>query len=100
MSDWDDELNQHVEGHSRDISPPLDSLLKNHNACHLPVSEPAHAFCQIAPCLKLRIDDRADIDFGERMADKSSKMLWESPEGIVASLSSASIYCIGFKYLQ
>ena len=58
----------------------------------VPISKPAHAFCQVPSSLKFRIDDSSNINFGEAMADQSSKVLWEASECIISSLPNALVH--------
>jgi hypothetical protein len=55
---------------------------------NIPVSKSAHTFCQIAPSLKLGVDDYPHVDFGKSMTYEGSKMLWESSKGIITALES------------
>jgi hypothetical protein len=53
---------------------------------YIPISEPPYAFCQITPSLEFGIDDCADVDLGEAMADEGPEVLWEPSKRIVTSL--------------
>jgi hypothetical protein len=59
---------------------------------HIPISEPAHAFCQITPGLELGIYDCVDVNLGETMADEGSKVFRETSESVVTSLSHLCQY--------
>lgn len=53
---------------------------------NIPISEPAHALCQIASSLEFGVYDCVDINLWKAMADEGAKVLWEAPKGIVTSL--------------
>lgn len=51
-----------------------------------PFSEAGHTISQLASCLESRIGDGDNINVGQSVADKRTKVFWKGSKGVIATL--------------
>jgi hypothetical protein len=58
----------------------------SHHVCCIPFPEADHTIFQLASCLESRIGDGDNINLGQSVADKRTKVFWKGSKGVFTTL--------------